>query len=68
MSESDAGLTPSAEAVNSFIQELHHLSGTLRHPPVPDDMPADLDAVEERLFELSQLKRRMHRRSPQKQD
>ena len=65
MSESDAGLTPSAEAVNSFIQELHHLSGTLRHPPVPDDMPADLDAVEERLFELSQLKRRMHRTLPQ---
>lgn len=65
MAQSDESLTPSADAVNSFIQELHHLSGALKHPPVPDDMPADLDAVEERLFELSQLKRKMHRTLPQ---
>ena len=65
MAKADAGLEPSCEATGSFVQELQHLAGRLRQPPVMEDMPPDMDAVEERLFELSQLKRRLKRTLPQ---
>ncbi len=65
MAKADAGLEPSCEATGSFVQELQHLAGRLRQPPRLEDMPPDMDAVEERLFELSQLKRRLRRTLPQ---
>ena len=65
MSEGDEALASGAEAVEALRQELLALSSTLRHPPVADDLPDDMDALEERLYRLSQLKRRLRRTLPE---
>ena len=63
MSQDDDVLTPEAEAVAALRQQLVHLSNHLRRPPLPDEM--DMDNVEERLFALAQLKRKLRRSLPE---
>lgn len=60
MAHNNEDLQADAEAVTAVRQQLQHLSGVLRRPPVPDDLP-DMDSVEERLYELAQLKRKLRR-------
>lgn len=65
MGEHDEALATSLGTVDSLREELQHISSVLRHPPEMEDMPRDLDAVEERLYQLSQLKRKLRRTLPQ---
>lgn len=64
MSREDEALTPDAEAVAALRSQLAHLSNHLRRPPVLDD-DADMDKIEERLFALAQLKRKLRRNLPE---
>lgn len=60
MSKLDESLSPDQEAVAALRQNLSHLERRFRRPP-EFVSPVDMDALEERLYELSQLKRKLHR-------
>lgn len=60
MARTDDSVSEDADAVTALRQQLSHLSGRLRRPPLPEDMP-DVDQMEERLYALAQLKRKLHR-------
>lgn len=60
MARTDDSVSEDADAVTALRQQLSHLSGRLRRPPLPDDMP-DVEQMEERLYALAQLKRKLHR-------
>ena len=60
MARTDDSVSEDADAVTALRQHLSHLSGRLRRPPLPEDMP-DVEQMEERLYALAQLKRKLHR-------
>lgn len=60
MERTDDSVSEDADAVTALRQQLSHLSGRLRRPPLPEDMP-DVEQMEERLYALAQLKRKLHR-------
>lgn len=60
MARTDDSVSEDADAVTALRQQLSHLSGRLRRPPLPEDMP-DVEQMEERLYGLAQLKRKLHR-------
>lgn len=60
MARTDGSVSEDADAVTALRQQLSHLSGRLRRPPLPEDMP-DVEQMEERLYALAQLKRKLHR-------
>lgn len=62
--ENDEELSTILETLISFRETCSELDHRLRHPPV---LPADIDSeqVESRLFELAQLKRKLHRSLPE---
>ena len=60
MCHDDPGLMADTDAVTALRQQLSHLAGLLRRPPLADD-PVDLDKLESRLFAIAQLKRKLHR-------
>ena len=60
MARTDDSVSEDADAVTALRQQLSHLSGRLRRPPLPEDMP-DVEQMEERLYALAQLKRRLDR-------
>lgn len=60
MARTDDSVSEDADAVTALRQQLSHLSGRLRRPPLPEDMP-DVEQMEERLYTLAQLKRKLHR-------
>ena len=64
MARDDDSLQSDADAVTALRQQLFHLGGRLRRPSPMEDLP-DMDQVEERLFALAQLKRKLHRSLPQ---
>ncbi len=65
LAETDERLTRARDGIASFSEDLRGLAGDLRRPPAPDDLPDDIEAVESRLYELSQLKRKLRRDLPQ---
>ncbi len=65
LAETDDRLAKARDGIAALGEELRGLGGDLRRPPVPDDLPRDIEAVESRLYELSQLKRRLRRDLPQ---
>lgn len=62
--EKDEELSTILEIVVSFRETCNELEQRLRHPPL---FSADIDSeqIESRLFELSQLKRKLHRSLPE---
>lgn len=60
MARTDDSVSEDADAVTALRQQLSHLSGRLRRPPLPEDMP-DVEQMEERLYALAQLKRKLRR-------
>lgn len=60
MARTDDSVSEDADAVTALRQQLSHLSGRLRRPPLPEDM-SDVEQMEERLYALAQLKRKLHR-------
>jgi DNA repair protein RecN (Recombination protein N) len=60
MQRDDDSLVEEASAVSALRQNLQHLSGRLRRPPARA-LDVDIEEIEERLFTLAQLKRKMHR-------
>lgn len=60
MARTDDSVSEDADDVTALRQQLSHLSGRLRRPPLPEDMP-DVEQMEERLYALAQLKRKLHR-------
>lgn len=60
MARTDDSVSEDADVVTALRQQLSHLSGRLRRPPLPEDMP-DVEQMEERLYALAQLKRKLHR-------
>ena len=60
MARTDDSVSEDADAVTALRQQLSHLSGRLRRPPLPEDMP-DVEQMEERLYALAQLKRKLPR-------
>ena len=60
MERTDDSVSEDADAVTALRQQLSHLSGRLPRPPLPEDMP-DVEQMEERLYALAQLKRKLHR-------
>lgn len=60
MARTDDSVSEDADAVTALRQQLSHLSGRLRRPPLPEDMP-DVEQMEGRLYALAQLKRKLHR-------
>ena len=60
MARTDDSVSEDADTVTALRQQLSHLSGRLRRPPLPEDMP-DVEQMEERLYALAQLKRKLHR-------
>lgn len=64
LAEGDAGCKATAETAASLREQLTELARRLRRGPLDDDLP-DLDKVEERLFTLAQLKRKLHRTLPE---
>ncbi|MDE5831947.1 MAG: DNA repair protein RecN, partial [Desulfovibrio sp.] len=63
MDEDDPEMVNIQETVDAFRDEMAHLGNNLRRPRVSSD--ADLDDIEERLFEFAQLKRKLKRAMPQ---
>ena len=49
MARTDDSVSEDADAVTALRQQLSHLSGRLRRPPLPEDMP-DVEQMEERLY------------------
>ncbi|MDO5537554.1 MAG: DNA repair protein RecN, partial [Desulfovibrionaceae bacterium] len=64
LAETDERLASSCESVTALTDDLRRLGGDLRRPPVPDDLPDDIESVEARLYELSALKRKLRRDLP----
>lgn len=60
MAKLDDSLLADQEAVAALRQNLSHLERRFRRPP-EFVSPIDMDALEERLYELSQLKRKLRR-------
>ena len=60
----DTEFSPSLEAVSSAREAFNELAQRLRVAPRQADLP-DTDAIESRLFALSQLKRKLHRTLPE---
>lgn len=60
LARQDESLSEDADAVSALRQNLSHLAGRLRRPPALAQA-VDLEQVESRLFELAQLKRKLHR-------
>ena len=60
MARTDDSVSEDADAVTALRQQLSHLSGRLRRPPLPEDMP-DVEQMEERLYALAQLQRKLRR-------
>lgn len=58
VSEHDASFSPDAEAVASFRLQLKDVAMRLRRQPIRA-LAGDPEAIEKRLFELSQLKRKL---------
>lgn len=61
----DAEMAASADAASALRQQLSHLANGLRHVPAGGENGQNLDQVEERLFLLAQLKRRLKRTLPE---
>lgn len=64
MGAADASLEEDADALGGMREQLLRLSSRLRRPPALDE-PVDMDAVEARLYEFAQLKRRLRRTMPE---
>lgn len=60
----DEEMTAYLEAATSFRQTLTELERKLRRPPLPQS-DIDPERIESRLFELAQLKRKLHRTLPE---
>jgi DNA repair protein RecN (Recombination protein N) len=54
-----------ADAVSALCRQLGSLSGRLRHPPQHIVVEADSNRIEERLFALAQLKRKLRKTFPE---
>ena len=52
------------ESVTAFRNTINELERRLRRPPLAQDA-GDLEAIESRLYELAQLKRKLHRTLPE---
>lgn len=63
MAKGDGNLANDAECVEVFRQQMAELANQFRRPPGGHKF--DMDAVEERLFVLAQLKRKLRRTLPQ---
>lgn len=66
--QDDESLEVDADTVASLRQQLMQLGSKLRHPPAltgMDGESVDINEVEERLFALAQLKRKLHRSLPE---
>ena len=64
LATSDDDMAADLEATTSFRQTLTELGRKLRRPPLPQT-EADPEQIESRLFELAQLKRKLHRTLPE---
>lgn len=64
MAASDKNLENDCETIDDLRQALNDIAGKLRRPKAPT-VKANMDEIEERLFELSQLKRKLKRTIPQ---
>lgn len=64
LQRSDATFGPSLEEATTFRTSLQELDRRLRKPPI-DKTEGDPERIEARLFELSQLKRKLHRTLPE---
>jgi DNA repair protein RecN (Recombination protein N) len=65
MRDGDPSLAESAQAVSALCGQLDSLSGRLRHPPRHIVKETDINSIEERLFTLAQLKRKLRRTFPE---
>lgn len=65
MAAAEPGLTPEKDRVADFRQYLRHLGNTLPRPHLENADKLDMDAIEERLFALAQLKRKLKRSLPE---
>lgn len=63
MARDDPELSAEADNVEAFRQQLSALAGSFRRPSFSEQI--NMDDVEERLFALAQLKRKMHRTLPE---
>lgn len=64
LNKPEAFLDEEIENVDSFRQQLSQLSSKLR-PPLSDNENVNMDEIEERLFTLAQLKRKLKRTLPE---
>ncbi|SDG03180.1 DNA repair protein RecN [Desulfovibrio legallii] len=64
LAEEDENCVATAEAAAALREQLTDLARRLRRGPADNDLP-DVDKVEERLFVLAQLKRKLHRTLPE---
>jgi DNA repair protein RecN (Recombination protein N) len=63
--DGDPSLAEPAQAVSALRGQLDSLSGKLRRPPRHIAEETDINSIEERLFTLAQLKRKLHRTFPE---
>ncbi|MDR3357875.1 MAG: AAA family ATPase [Desulfovibrio sp.] len=63
--DSDPSFTESAEAISALCRQIGSLSSKLRHPPRRLVEGADIERIEERLFALAQMKRKLRRTFPE---
>ena len=64
LARDDEEMAVHLEATTSFRQTIAELERKLRRPPLPQ-VDADPEQIESRLFELAQLKRKLHRTLPE---
>lgn len=64
LASDDEEMAVHLEAATSFRQTLSELERKLRRPPLPQS-DVDPEQIESRLFELAQLKRKLHRTLPE---
>ena len=64
LAHTDPALEPDYQNVEDLRQTLNDLTGKIRRPPAHRSR-GNIDEIEERLFELSQLKRKLKRTIPQ---